>query len=104
MKEVGDSVHTGEKNLMPSMLKRGWGRIPLLLSMGNAREYERNKLPQQRHRRKDSKKARYSKRYNTEFNRKFKREREKARDNKKQKRRERRMEQETNKSMKDYER
>lgn len=45
MKEVGDSVHTGEKNLMPSMLKRGWGRIPLLLSMGNAREYERNKLP-----------------------------------------------------------
>lgn len=50
MKEVGDSVHTGEKNLMPSMLKRGWGRIPLLLSMGNAREYERNKMPQQRHR------------------------------------------------------
>lgn len=44
MKEVGDSVHTGEKNLMPSMLKRGWGRIPLLLSMGNAREYERNKV------------------------------------------------------------
>lgn len=26
MKEVGDSVHTGEKNLMPSMLKRRVGK------------------------------------------------------------------------------
>lgn len=32
VKEASDSVHTGEN----SMLKRGWGRVPLLLSMGNA--------------------------------------------------------------------
>lgn len=101
MKEVGDSVHTGEKNLMPSMLKRRVGKNTVASVDGECSRVRtetscpaaKNKLGKERD----------TGPHKEEFKREF--GKKNTRDNtRKGKERERRVNEATNKSMKDYER